>query len=102
VARVIISPRADQELEEIWLSIAADDPATATRVVRTIGAKISLLADHRRLGRRRSDILPAMRMLVEQPYLILYETHPNTDDGPISEVEIVRVVHGHRDPTSLF
>ena len=30
-----------------------------------------------------------IRMLVEYPYLILYETHPNTDKGPIDEVEIV-------------
>jgi toxin ParE1/3/4 len=26
-------------------------------------------------------------MLVEGPYLILYETHPDTDDGPIETVE---------------
>jgi len=65
-----------RELEEIWLSIAADDPATATRVVRSIGAKISLLADYPRLGRRRSDILPAKRMTVEQRYLITLRNPP--------------------------
>jgi toxin ParE1/3/4 len=41
-------------------------------------------------------------MLVERPYLILFETHPNTGEGPVEEVEIVRVVDGRRDLTSLF
>jgi len=35
--------------------------------------------------------------LVEEPYLILFETHPDTDDGPVDWVEIVRVVDGRRD-----
>lgn len=102
MASIVISPQADAELEGIWLSIAVDDPEAATRVVRQLGAKISLLAQYPRLGRRRSDIVPGMRGLVEGRYLIIYETHPDTDDGPISEVEIVHILHGHRDMTSLF
>jgi toxin ParE1/3/4 len=41
-------------------------------------------------------------MLVEAPYLILYETVPDTDDGPLEAVVIVRVVDGRRDLPSLF
>jgi toxin ParE1/3/4 len=41
-------------------------------------------------------------MLVERPYLILFETHPDSDEGPVDEVEIVRIVDGRRDLTSLF
>jgi toxin ParE1/3/4 len=41
-------------------------------------------------------------MLVEGVYLLLYETHPDSDDGPIDEIEIVRVVHGHRDLSHIF
>jgi toxin ParE1/3/4 len=40
--------------------------------------------------------------LVEGPYLILYETHPETDDGPIDWVGIVRVVDGRRDLARLI
>jgi toxin ParE1/3/4 len=43
-----------------------------------------------------------MRMLVEGPYLILFETHPDTNEGPVDRVEIVRVVDGRRDLTDLF
>ncbi len=97
MAHIVISPRAELDLEEIWTSIAADNAEAATRVVRTIGSKIDMLADYPRLGRRRPDLLAAVRMLVEDRYLILYETHPDTDDGPIDEVEIVRVLDGRRD-----
>jgi toxin ParE1/3/4 len=103
VAHIAISPAADLDLEAIWASIAAENPDAATRVLRTIGTKIGLLATHPRLGRRRIDLLPSMRMLVEGTYLILYETHPDSDDGPVTEVEIVRVIDGRRDvPNLLF
>jgi hypothetical protein len=42
----------------------------------------------------------APRILMEGAYLLLYETHPDTDDGSIDSVEIVRVVNGRRDLTS--
>jgi toxin ParE1/3/4 len=39
----------------------------------------------------------ATGLLVEGVYLILYETHPDTDEGLVEAIEIVRIVHGHRD-----
>ncbi|MGD9659610.1 MAG: hypothetical protein AB7U61_18545 [Methylocystis sp.] len=36
-------------------------------------------------------------MLVERPYVILYELTPDTDDGPVELIEIVRVIDGRRD-----
>ena len=102
MTRVVISPAAEHDLEDIWLTIAAEHPLTATQVLRAIGAKITHLADHPRLGPRRTDIRPAARMLVEGPYLILFQTHPDTDEGPVDEVEIIRVVDGRRDLTHLF
>ena len=43
-----------------------------------------------------------MRMLVESPYLLLYSTHPDTDEGPLSAVEIIRVVDARRDLRGMF
>jgi toxin ParE1/3/4 len=54
------------------------------------------------MGVRRSDIRPSMRMLVEAPYLILYRTNPDTDEGSVGAVEIVRVVDGRRDLGGIF
>jgi toxin ParE1/3/4 len=36
-------------------------------------------------------------MLVEAPYVILYETIPDADQGPVDIIQIVRVVDGRRD-----
>ena len=102
MTRVVRTPAAECDLEDIWLTIAADNPPAATRIVRAIGAKIDRLANHPRLGPRRPDIRSATRMLVEGPYLVLDETQPDTDEGPIDAVEIVRVVDGRRDLTSMF
>jgi toxin ParE1/3/4 len=41
-------------------------------------------------------------MLVAGRYLILYETRPDTDEGSLDAVEIVRVVDGRRDLPTLF
>jgi toxin ParE1/3/4 len=36
------------------------------------------------------------------PHAPSFETHPDTDEGPVDEVEIVRAVDGRRDLTHLF
>jgi toxin ParE1/3/4 len=51
---------------------------------------------------RRPDIRPSTRVLVEGPYLILYETHPDDDEGRIDAVEIVRIVDGRRNLNNMF
>jgi toxin ParE1/3/4 len=61
-----------------------------------------MLVAHPRLGERHPEIFRSARMLVEAPYVILYETTPDTDDGEIQAVEIVRVLDGRRDLVSLF
>lgn len=63
---------------------------------------MELLIEHRRLGERHQEVFRTARMLVEAPFVVLYETRPDTDDGPIDTVEIVRVVEGRRDLSALF
>ena len=99
---VVRSPAAERDLEDIWLAIAAENPAAATRLVRTIGTKIDSLANHPRMGPRRSHVRAGIRILIEGPYLILYETHPDADEGPVDQVLIVRVVDGRRNLRRLF
>jgi toxin ParE1/3/4 len=102
VTHFVISPIANRELEDIWFTIGVGNPAAATRIVRAIGTKIKLLEKFPRLGPIRPDFFPSTRLLIESHYLILYETHPNTADGPIDSVEIVRIVDGRRDLKRLF
>jgi toxin ParE1/3/4 len=102
VIRVDITGLAERDLEDIWLTLAPDNPRAATRLLRAIGRKIDLLADFPRPGTRRPDVGPGMRMMVARPYLVLYAIDPDADDQAIETVEIVRVVDGRRDLRRLF
>lgn len=94
--------RACEDLLGIYVLIGLDQPAAAERYYERISGKVQMLASQPRMGVRRPEIRPALRMLVEQPYLILYHTAPDTDEGPVEKVEIVRIVDGRRDLASMF
>ncbi|HMN85382.1 MAG TPA: type II toxin-antitoxin system RelE/ParE family toxin [Bauldia sp.] len=85
-----ISPKAEDDLGEIWMAIALDNPSAADRMLKRIGAAIERLARFPESGAPREDIARGARMLVEGAYLVLYEI--TADD-----VTVVRVVHGARD-----
>ena len=94
---VVWSNLARDELFDIDVTIGLDNPAAAERIDDRIEQRALQLADQPRMGSRRPDIRPATRVLVEAPYLILYETVPDTDDGPVTRVEAITVVDGRRD-----
>jgi toxin ParE1/3/4 len=100
--KVFWTPQAREDLLDVYLTIGLDNPTVAERFYAAIEAKTELLASQPRIGPRRPEIRPSARLLIERPYLILYETRPDTDDGPVDQVEIVRVIDGRRDLTSLF
>ena len=87
--------RAEEDLVEIWLYVAEDNPAAADGLLEEIDRSCGLLADNPLLGRARPDIAHDLRYLPVGSYLILYRTLP---DG----IEVVRVVHGARRMESLF
>lgn len=97
MVRLIRTAAAERDLQDIWLVIATDNPDAATSMLRRLGKRIERLAQFPRLGNRRPDIAPSARALVEGPYLILFETEPDTDEGPVEWVEIVRVMDTRRN-----
>jgi toxin ParE1/3/4 len=88
---------AREDLLQIYVLIGLEQPAAAERYFDRIENKAWLLSQQPRLGVRRPHIRPGFRMLVENPYVILYRTIPDADDGPLSGVQIVRVVDGRQD-----
>lgn len=96
------TPQAREDLIEIYIYIGLDNPSAAERIFEAMQAKAESLIDYPRLGVRRPEIRPSARILVEGPYLILYETHPDSDQGIINRVEIVRIVDGQRNLKNLF
>jgi toxin ParE1/3/4 len=99
---LVWSNQARADLFEIYVMIGLEQPAAAERYFDRIDDKTRLLKSQPRMGARRSDIRPSMRMLVEAPYLILYRTDPDTNEGPVGTVEIIRVVDGRRDLSGIF
>jgi toxin ParE1/3/4 len=94
--------QARSDLLDIYVRIGRERRDAADRFLDSIEEKAVLLTTQPRLGVRRSDIRSRTRMLVESPYLLLYETIPDTDQGPVRTVEIVRVVDGRRDLKAMF
>lgn len=96
------TPLARSDLLKIYVDIGLEQPAAAERHFDRIVEKAGQLAVYPRMGVRRRDVRHTMRMLVEAPFIILYETIPDMDDGPVDVVEIVRVIHSRRDLPGLF
>ncbi len=92
MARVVISPEAVAEIQDIWFYIALDSGAAADRVRAAIDHRIRPLAEFPLMGPERDDIGQGVRMLVEGRYLILYAYDEARD-----LVEVVSVVDGARN-----
>jgi toxin ParE1/3/4 len=90
-------PRSRADLLEIYATIALDKPMAAEHWLTEIEDRVAMLVEHPRLGVRRPELSKPARIVPVGNYLIFYQTHPNTDEGAVDEVEIVRVVHGSRD-----
>jgi toxin ParE1/3/4 len=95
VARVRLTPRARDDLDEIWLYIAGDNMDAADRLIDAISSRCRSLADFPDLGPARPDIAPDARMLTIDNYIVLYRR-----DG--DDIEIVRVTHGARRLEALW
>ena len=96
------TPLAQEDLLDIYTTIGLDNPSAAERMYTAFEERVNLLARSPHMGVRRPEISPSTRVLVEGVYLILYETNPDTDEGPLDSVVIVRIVHGHRDLSRIL
>jgi toxin ParE1/3/4 len=101
-AEVIWSPQARDDLLKIYLLIGREQPSSAERYFARIEEKVEHLRSDPRMGPRKREIRRDARMLVEAPYLILYCTHPDTDEGPVDAIEVVRIVDGRRKLSAIF
>ena len=95
ISRVKRTPRAEQDLEDIWFFVAQDNPDAADRLLDRIEQSTKLLADNPHIGPARPDVAPELHYHPVGNYLLLYRIIKNG-------IEVVRVVHGARDWVSLF
>ena len=81
--------RARRDLIDIWLEVAAVNPAAARNLYNRLEARVEILKRFPEAGPAKPEIAADARVLVEPPHLILYRI---IQGG----VQIVRVVHGAR------
>ena len=93
MANLVISPEAEQDLIDIWLYIAEDQPINADRFLERIEQTAQKLAEFKTLGTDRLDLIPNLKSF---PVYVLYY-RPN-EDG----IELVRGLRGSRDVNLVF
>ncbi len=89
--RVLASPAAVRDLEDIWDYIAERNPGAADRLIDRIQKVLPKLASLPGMGHQRADVSdPRYRFWVVRPYLIAYRFDE-------SSLTVVRVIHGRRN-----
>lgn len=92
--RIVITSRAEADLEAIFDYIRQDSPPNATAFVRRLREKIVRIAHAPRIYGVRDALAPGLRVAVHGNYLILFRL-----EG--SAIEITRIVHGARSLDEL-
>ncbi len=93
--RLVLTPKAIADLDDIGGYIEVRSPAGARRTIERLAAVSRLLRDNPNIGVRRDDVAEGLRSFPTGQYLILYRA---LGDG----VEVVRYVHGARNLPDLF
>ena len=70
--RVTRTAQAEEDLIDIWVYIAEDNPGAADALLLDIDEKCELLAGTPTMGQARPDIAPELRHFPVGRYLILY------------------------------
>ena len=75
--KVLWTPEAEQDRDDIWLHIAADNPRAAGRMDELFSDAAARLADHPKLG--RPGKIPGTRELIpHENYRLVYEIDGET------------------------
>ncbi|MCC6538947.1 MAG: type II toxin-antitoxin system RelE/ParE family toxin [Bryobacterales bacterium] len=92
----VLTPRAVQDLEDIWDYIAADNSEAADRVLTALEKAISRIVKTPGLGHLREDLADRQhRFLPVHSYLIVYRS----DTKPL---QVIRVLSAARDVQGIL
>jgi plasmid stabilization system protein ParE len=92
----VLTPRAEQDVSDLWDYIAADNIEAADRVLAALEKTLHRLAENPGIGHLREDLADRRhRFLLVYSYLIVYrfETQP---------LQVIRVLHAARDVQSIL
>lgn len=91
-----LSPIAEQDIEDIVSYIARENADAALQLLDTLYDAMDKLADNPMMGHKRDDLTdqPVRFWPFKWHYLVIYT--------PESPIEIIRVLSGYRDVSSLL
>lgn len=92
---LIISPEAEQDLLDIWLYIAEDNPTNADRFLDRLEANALKLVEFTEIGTDRPELAFGLKSFPVDRYILYYRTAP---DG----IELIRILHGSRGINRVF
>ena len=95
MSQYILSSPAKQDLRQIKDYLARYSFDSASRFLDAFEEKCRLLADFPEMGRSREELVPSLRSLPVDKYVIFYRT---TKNG----IQIERVLSVYRDFQELF
>jgi toxin ParE1/3/4 len=95
VLAIVLTPRTNADLGEIWMFIATDNPAQADAFIDLIDEKFQNLSRQPGLGRRREELVARLCSFPVGRYVIFYLQVQDC-------LQIVRVLHGARDVDAVF
>jgi toxin ParE1/3/4 len=91
--RVVVSEQADADASSILVYLTSKAGyAIAEQYILALDELYERLASYPKSGAPRPELGPQARICLVAPYVVVYDTNPNT-------VTILRVLHGHRDMT---
>jgi toxin ParE1/3/4 len=89
-SNIIRTPRAREDLLEIWRYIAEDNDSAADRVLDRIENVLQMLSESPHAGRARPELARSMRSFPVGSYVLFYRPF-------VSGVELARVRNGSMD-----
>jgi|SRR5437660_3618068 len=92
---IIRSDQSEQDVYEIGVFIARDNPDAAIRLIDRFDETLKMLGQNPLAGRDREELAPRVRSFPVGNYLLFYRP---ARDG----IELIRVLHGARDLRRLF
>lgn len=94
--KIVFSPEAENDLIEIWLYIAEDNPAKATELIDILKETCIFLSENPKAGTKRDYLKQGLRHFPIKNRAIYYQTKNS------NVLEVVRVLHGSRDIKKHF
>lgn len=95
MTKPIITPEAEEDIDEILAYIALDDFEASVAFFARLTDRFETLAANPKAGRERPDVSEGLRSFPFSNYLIFYRVWAG-------KVAITRVIHSARDLDEIF